>query len=355
VLTDVLHDVRLDFGDGAALKAPGVQLFRGLFGPRSIRAPKAQLSLGGDPLASSSLVRRLVAASPPELEIAELSVDYRHRSLGHLALQGVERTDGEGAFVAKRFALGRTSWSGTPFSFETHGGALEVRLGAAGGSQPRATATYMVSDGRAAEWILEVPYQSFAALGRSLGAGSWTNDDPSRITGTVSWVVPDDPALAPSGSFHFVIDRWDEPPWPEASALTGSSGSLGGAVVLAPDGLGFRLERVEVAAASFDLTGSGTITIAEKPELRLQASGRRTCAELARHLPPSRYRDTVRATLGLTNEQPPTAATDSRPSNGTEAAWVELGLAIVLSLDPGGSASFRWYLTPGCGLVESAP
>jgi hypothetical protein len=225
VLTDVLHDVRLDFGDGAALKAPGVQLFRGLFGPRSIRAPKAQLSLGGDPLASSSLVRRLVAASPPELEIAELSVDYRHRSLGHLALQGVERTDGEGAFVAKRFALGRTSWSGTPFSFETHGGALEVRLGAAGGSQPRATATYMVSDGRAAEWILEVPYQSFAALGRSLGAGSWTNDDPSRITGTVSWVVPDDPALAPSGSFHFVIDRWDEPPWPEASALTGSSGS----------------------------------------------------------------------------------------------------------------------------------
>jgi len=279
-------------------------------------------------------------------------VDYHHRSLGHWVLEGVERTAGESSFVAKRLVFGRASWPATRFSFETHGHALEVRLGETGDSEPRATATYMASDGRAAEWILEVPYQSFAALGRSLGVGTWPKADPSRITGTFSWIVPDDPALTSSGTFHFVLDRWQEPDWPEASALTGSSGSLGGAVLLAPDGRGFRLERVEVAAASFTLTGSGTITIAEKPELRLKASGRRTCAELARHLPPSRYRDTVLATHGLADEQPASAATDSPRSNGAASGWVELELGVELSLEPGGAASFRWHLTPGCGLGE---
>ncbi|HEX6275931.1 MAG TPA: hypothetical protein VFZ53_22975 [Polyangiaceae bacterium] len=352
MLTDVLHDVRLDFGDGAALKAPSVQLSRGLFGPRSLRAPNAHLSLRGDPLAASSLVRRLVAASPPELDIAEVAVDYRHRSLGHLALEGVERPTGESSFVAKRLVLGGVSWSAVPFSFETRPRALEVRLGAAGNSEPRATATYMVSDGRAAEWILEVPYQSFAALGRALGVNSGSNDDPSRITGTFSWIVPDDRSLTPSGTFHFVIDRWREPNWPEASALTGSSGSLGGAIVVALDGRSFRLERVEVAAAAFALTGSGTITITERPELRLHARGRRTCAELARDLPPSRYRDTVLATLGLTDERPATAATKPRPANGADAGSVELELTIELSLAARGSADFRWHLTPGCGLGE---
>jgi hypothetical protein len=85
-LTDVFHDVRLDLGDGAALEAPSVRVLRGLLGRPSVRASKVHLSLRGDPLASSSIVRRLVAASPPELDIAEVSLDYRHRSLGHLAL-----------------------------------------------------------------------------------------------------------------------------------------------------------------------------------------------------------------------------------------------------------------------------
>lgn len=352
-LTDVLHDVRLDFGDGVALEAPSVQVLRGLLRPRSVRAPKAHLSLHGDPLASSSIVRRLVAASPPELDIAEVSLDYRHRSLGHLALEGVERTPGEGSFIAKRLILGRASWSDTPFSLETRSQALEVRLGTAGGSGPQATAKYLESDGWAAEWILEVPYQSLGKLARSLGLGSWSRDDPSRITGTFSWIVPDDPALGSRGSLHFVIDRWHEPQWPEASALTGSSGSLGAMVVPAPDGLSFRLERVEVAAASFALTGSGTITTAAKPVIRFQASGRRTCGELARLLSPSRYRDAVLATLGLTDERPSTAATEShRHASATETGWVELTLAVELSLEHGGSQRFRWHLTPGCGVAE---
>jgi hypothetical protein len=208
----------------------------------------------------------------------------------------------------------------------------------------------LASDGRAAEWILEIPYQSFAALGRSLGLGSWSQDDPSRITGTFSWIVPDDPAQSPRGSLHFVVDRWPEPHWPEASALTGSSGSFGAVVVPAPDG--FRLERVEVAAASFALTGSGTITTAGKPEIRFKASGRRTCGELARQLPPSRYRDTVLATLGLTGEQPASVATEAHHSSGTEPGWVELTLLVELLLEHGGSSRFRWHLTPGCGLRE---
>ena len=279
-------------------------------------------------------------------------MDYRHRSLGHLALEGVERTAGEGSFIAKRLFLGPAGWSDTPFSLEARSRALEVRLGAAGDSGPQATAKYLASDGRAAEWILEVPYQSFAALGRSLGLSSWSRDDSSRITGTFSWIVPDDPSLTSRGSLHFVIDGWHEPHWPEANVLTGSSGSLGAVVVPAPDGLGFRLERVEVAAASFDLTGSGTIATAAKPEIRFQATGRRTCGELVRHLPPSRYRDAVLATLGVTDEQFPTAATESDHSNGTQTGWVELELRVELSLEQGGSARFRWHLTPGCGLSE---
>jgi len=104
-----------------------------------------------------------------------------------------------------------------------------------------------------------------------------------------------------------------------------------------------------VAAASFALNGNGTVTTAAKPEIRFQARGRRTCGQLARHLPPSRYRDSVLATLGLMDKQHPTT---SDHASGTEIGWVELTLLVELSLESGGSPRFRWHLTPGCGLGE---
>jgi hypothetical protein len=201
------------------------------------------------------------------------------------------------------------------FSVTAKSRALEVLLG------PRITARYLASDGRAAEWLLQVPRQPFGG-------------DPARITGTFTWIVPEDPAVASRGSFHFVVDDWPQPPWPDARALVGRSGSVSAGVVLSSDPATLRLERLKLETGLFPLDGTGSVTLAEHPEIHLEAKGRRACTELAQALPSSRYRDVI-------------AAYEAR-----DGEFVELSVRVAISTRDGLKPRFDWRLSKGCGLEE---
>jgi hypothetical protein len=326
VLTDVLHQVRLTFGGAATIDVPEVRVAHRPLGPPRVRAERARVALHGDPLTAFSRVRSFVSAPLPGIDLGEVSVVYDHRSVGHWRLEGVRRGAAEGSFVAERARLGPQSWSNSVFSVAMKPRALELQWGSDTEAGPRAQAKYLAPDERAAEWIIVVPHQPLGAFG----------PENSSISGTLSWIVQSDPKLAPRGGVRFVLDQWDKPPWPEASALTGSSGSVAAMVLPTADGASFRLERVEVAAALFTLQGRGTFTSAAKPELRFTAKGQRTCSELAQHLAPSRYRDLIRAKL----------------EQGVDPGWVELELDVQVTLGAGGGTRFRWRLAPGCGLAE---
>lgn len=327
-LTDVLGGVRLKFGGEVTLEAPEARVSHRPFGPPLIRVPSARLVLRGDPLTSFSRLRGFLSDPVAGISLGDMSVDYRHRSVGHWDLDGVKRSAAEGSFTADQARFGSVRWPNPSFSVTAKDHALEVRVGGADAT-PRATAKYLSGDERAAEWIVTVPNQALGAFG----------GDTSRISGTLSWVVPSNPTLPPRGGFRFVMDQWQQPPWPEAKVLTGSSGAVAAVLLPAADGASLRLDRVEVAAALFTLEGSGSVTFSGEPELRFEAKGQRTCSELAEHLAPSRYRDQVRAKL----------------EQGVEPGWVELELRAQVRLGEGGSSSFRWHLKPGCGLAELTP
>jgi hypothetical protein len=194
-----------------------------------------------------------------------------------------------------------------------------------------------------------LPHRPLGELRRALGHRTPVSDDAAaRIAGTLSWIVPEDVRLPTRGSCRFVLDGWPRPPWPDASALTGSSGAIAAAIAPSPVNDELRLERVEVSAALFDLRGNGTITLGGAPRIALSTSGRRTCAELSRGLPPSRHREAVRSFLG------PGALGALPASNAAGRAedWVELSLRVELELGATGDLRFLWHLSPGCGLPE---
>lgn len=322
----MLHAVRLKLGDQASIEVPDVRVSHRLWGSPAVHVEQARVLLRGDPLSSFSRVRDFVAAPLAGIDLGAVAVDYQHRSVGHWLFEGVRRGSGEDSFEIERSTLGPQSWSSASVSITMKERALEVQWGSETAAGPSVNAKYLAPDERAAEWIVVVPHQPLGAFG----------PEASRISGTLSWIVQSDLKVPPRGGFRFVLDQWDKPPWPEASALTGSSGSVAALVLPAADGASFRLERVEVAAALFTLQGSGSFTPSTKPELRFTAKGQRTCSELAEHLAPSRYRDLVRAKL----------------EQGIDPGWVELELGVELSLGAGGGTRLRWQLSPGCGLDQ---
>jgi hypothetical protein len=228
-------------------------------------------------------------------------------------------------------------------------------LGADVTALPRATATYVSSDGRASEWRVMIPHQPLDALTAALGLGDPSPNASTRIGGTISFITPDVAGSASRGSCRFVLDGWQRPPWPEASALVGSSGALAAGLVPNADGTGLSLERVEVVAALFELRGTGAIRFGDTPEGTLVATGRRTCAELAAGLPDSRHRHAVREFLGLGAEGAVPVPRDGHPTTWRGGESVELSLRIDLSFVPGAFLGFAWHLSSGCGLGEMTP
>jgi hypothetical protein len=316
VLEDVVLGARIELGDGTALVAPEARVVRHASSAPEIRVPEARVELHRDPIAAYSGFRTLAGAVPEGLVVERTSLVYEHRSVGRLSLDGVRRVAGAepDSFAAERVRLGPVTWPNPTFTLKAKDRALEVLLG------PRGTARYLASDGRAAEWLVQLPRQTF---GR----------EPARFTATFSWIVPDDPALDRRGSFRVILDQWPAPAWPEATALLGNTGAIAAPVTLSPEPSTLRLERAKVETAHFSLDGGGTITLAEQPRLELEAKGRRTCAELLRTLPSSRYRDAIAA------------------HGPREGESVELSLHLELSIRDGSAPRLDWRLSAGCGLA----
>jgi len=331
--TRVLHDdvrgARIELGDGTALEAPEARVSRRWFGPPEIRVPRGRVTLHRDPLSAFSGFRDLEAALPAELSTERVAVDYRHRAVGHLTMDGIRRAPGKnaGAFVTEQLQFGRMRWSDVVFSVAARKRALEVTFGE--GKGPGATARYLASDGRAGEWLLQVPRQPFGALLGSLGLKPPSGADATRVTGTLSWIVPEDPAVVARGSFRLILDGWPLPAWPDASALVGNNGSLAATLAPGADPTTVRVENLKVETAHFPLDGSGTVTLTEPPVVELTAKGRRACAELAQSLPDSRYRTVIAAHAAKAGES------------------VELSLGARLARD---GARFEWHASAGCGL-----
>jgi hypothetical protein len=345
VFHDTLRDVRVSLPGGAVVRAPEATLSRSPLGAPLLSAPVLAVTLTDDPMRTFSLLDRLAAPRGLELRASRVSVHYRNRATGVLLLDGVSERSGNGprSLHAETVVLAGARFTDVAFSASRKRESLQILLGAEREVSARATATYVPSDGRAAEWRVVLPRRPLVELRRAFGLGEPSPDDTAQVTGTLSWIVPDDVRLAARGSCRFVLDGWPRPPWPDASALTGSSGAIAAAVApsIAVDEL--RLERVEVAAALFELRGTGTITLGAPPKAVFSASGRRTCAELAQGLPPSRHRETVRGFLGVGS---PVAAT------GRADESVELGLRVEVVLGRPGAIRFLWHLSGGCGLAE---
>jgi hypothetical protein len=350
---DTLRDVRASLPGGAVVRAREATLSRSPLGAPSLSTPAVEMTLAGEPMQAFSLAGRVSVPEGIELRASRTSVRYRDRAIGGLVLEGVSRRPGPGLVLhAEALALGSARFSDVAFSVAQKRQTLEILLGTGREASARATATYVPSDGRSAEWRIVLPHQPFGDLRRALGLGEPAAESTARVGGTVSWIVPDDVSLAPRGSFRFVLDGWPRPHWPDASALTGSSGAIAAVITPSVAGSELRLERVEVAAALFELRGSGTITLDGAPKVAVAASGRRTCAELAQGLPGSRHREAVRAFLGLGSGASPPALRDGAADARRAEEWVELGLRVELVLGPAGTVRFRWHLSAGCGLPE---
>jgi hypothetical protein len=353
-LADTLRGVEFGFSSGAVGHAPEVRLSRSPYAGRSLEAAAVRVSLRGDPIEVLPQITELEElAKVPGVRVSRLSIDHQHPSIGSLVLDGIGL---RGATVphalrAEMLVLGKTRWSDVVFSIHEKPKTLEVLLGAEPAALPRAKATYVPSDGSASEWRISVPHQPLGALRAAFGLGAGPPDSATRLAGSLSFILPDARDAPSRGSFRFVLDGWERPPWPEANALTGSSGALAAVLVPTPGGDEVRLERVEVAAALFELRGSGKLQLRDTIRGHLSASGRRTCAELATALPPSRHRQAVRGYLGLG----PEAAGQGQPATRAEGPGgesVQLSLRIDISTGPSGSLAFSWELTPGCGLGE---
>jgi hypothetical protein len=351
---DTLHNVAVALPKGAAAHATEVVLSSRPFSTPSLHVPELRLAFKGDPLEAFSQVAELEVPNGFALHVSRLSFDYRDRAVGSLALDGVIERSGAapGALHVEALALGKLRWSDVDLAVRQKGKTLEVLLGADVAALPRAIGTYVPSDGRASEWRLAIPHQSLAALRGALGLGDPSPRAAARIGGTLSLITPDVEGSASRGSCRFVLDEWERPAWPEASALVGSSGALAAVLVPNADGTRLSLERVEVVAALFELRGTGTIAFDGTPKGTLVATGRRTCAELAADLPRSRHRDRVRKFLGLGAEESVSVPRDGRSTTWRGGESVELSLRVDLSFVAGSFLRFAWHLSSGCGLSE---
>jgi hypothetical protein len=355
LVKDTLRDVEIGLSSGAVARTPEISLSRSPFAGRGLDAAAVRVSLRGNPIEVLPQITELEGLAKVDgVRVSRLSIEQRDRSIGSLLLDGVSQRGGAvpRALRAETLVLGNVRWSDVVFSIHEKPKTLEVLLGADPAALPRAKATYVPSDGVGSEWRVGVPHQPLGPLRAALGLGASPPDAATRVAGSLSFIIPDARDTSWRGSFRFVLDGWERPPWPEASAITGSTGALAAVLLPTPEPDGLRLERVEVAAALFELRGSGMLTLRDTVTGHLSASGRRTCAELAAALPNSSYRQAVRDYLGLGLEPAGQGQRAARPADGPGSESVELSLRIDISTGPNGSLTFNWRLSPGCGLKE---
>ena len=216
--------------------------------------------------------------------------------------------------------------------------ALEIRLGHAATGADALELGLIRRPGEGVELTLDIPSQPLARWASQLGLTVDERWAPATIVGTGSLVVPESREVPARANLRFTLDRWPDPRWPDGASLTGRSGAV--ALRMAPgSGPVHPISRVEVETGLFSLVGTGRLSIGERSVLSFDARGRQSCVRLRDHLPPSSYRERVRAHLA----EHPEAVSDG---------GVVLELAVRAEAPDGAPLSFRWHLHGGCGLPE---
>lgn len=339
--------IRLGLGPDATLEAENPRVRLG--GNGAAVVDKAQLTLQGTP---SSLWKQWAQVddllSLP-LTIRDLAINYQDASLGRVSAQGVRTAtrDDQLVLAVHELSLNQLSWRDVTLVIARPKTAIVVRMGEGMTPTKPIEFRYVSSQSGAAEWFLDVPSRPLSLLLDSVGAGRARSDLRARVSGVVTVTIPDDSKKVARANGQFVFDDWFVPKWPEAKAITGTSGAIG--VRMQPGRIAatWELARVEVSAGIFTLLGTGKLDVGALTHLSAETTGSLNCDQLAAHLPPSRYRDLVRSYLKKDAR---------RGTNGVamsaEAESITLRLAIDLAAGVSGFSTVSWHLSPGCGISE---
>jgi hypothetical protein len=247
---------------------------------------------------------------------------------------------------ARRIDLGTQKWNDSVFSAHQRNQLLEVGLGAPSIKEAPLQLGYFASTRGVAQWTLTVKHQPAGTLVRQLGLDLGSALDCAAIGGSATVIVPDDATQPTRGSVQFALDQWPKPDWPDAASLLGNSASFIARIAPSADFSTWDLLDAESSLSVFSMKGAGRFQLGVKPSFALDVQGKRRCAQLEAHLPPSVHSDEVRRYLSssaTTPVNPSVATTDRRREE------VLLRLQLV-----GGSTEqppqVAWKLTPGCGL-----
>ncbi|HEY5961234.1 MAG TPA: hypothetical protein VIV60_31975 [Polyangiaceae bacterium] len=352
---DAFFKATVDLGPEVSITSERVVVRKGLLSAASILADGAHFELRGTPVALWDRWIQTESWQRLPITFANSSADYRGPSIGHVALMGAELTrDAVGyRLVASQLSFNGKRWDDVSLLIGRPNAIVKVDLVDQNRPGTPFELRYFPTQGKAAEWMLAVPSQPLAALLARLGAGAASTPAASRVAGSLSVFIFDDPKTLARANLQLVIDNWFMPAWPDAAALTGRSGSIGMRLEPTQESRLWRVTRVEVAAATFALTGTGTLALGEPTRLSFSARGTRTCAQLAAHLPASTYRQ--RVARYLEQASPPSKGNEpgrAIAANADQTPTVELSLTSDVTMGIGGHSSFVWHLGAGCGLEE---
>lgn len=313
--------------------------FNGSF---KVSAGDCHVVLSGDP--ASVFDRLLQQSKSPLAEISwgRVDVEYSQRLFGKLTLHRVYVERKQDALVVRtdEVALGAARWQNALFSLRRRNQMIEVGLANESPSDAQAQLGYFPSSRGLSQWTLSLKHQPARSLASSLGWELGEEFEATRVAGTLSFVVPEDPARPFRGLLQLVIDRWVHPKWPDGEAFLGNTASFLARIVPSEDPSHWDLKHVDVSLSIFSMIGSGRVSFGPEPRLDFDVRGTRTCAQIQGNTAPSRYLDQVNAYLDSSAEDPTRRRSESA------------AMRLQVSAERAGKRNVAWQLEQGCGLAE---
>lgn len=318
------------------------------FGSPALSIGRIHFAFEGEPSELWQRLNSLLASGLPTVSLGEVTAEYHHRLLGRLLGEGLTVSHQDDAIVvhARRINLGTRTWDEAVFSAHLRNQLLEVGLGAPSIKEAPLQLGYFASTRGVAQWTLTVKHQPAGALVRQLGLALGSALDSTAVGGSATLIVPDDTAQPTRGSVQFALDHWPKPDWPDAALLLGNTASFIARIAPSADFSTWDLLDAEGSLSIFSMQGTGRIQLGARPSVALDVQGRRRCAQLEAHLPPSGYSDQVKHYLlpsAMASANSSAATTDRR----REEVLLRLQLASGSTEQP---LQVAWKLTPGCGL-----
>lgn len=349
----VLHDLQI-----AVKAAPGVRITVGaltipvaIVGDRELRAQSIHVRLTGEPstLFDGLPALKLLIEKATAVRLADVSVEYEHRFFGRVALEGVTLESQQGLEVvrAAQVQLDAAKWQNVTLAVRRRNRLIEVGLGDTSVQDAKAVLGYFESSRGASQWALTVSHQSARRFGQNIGWDPGPAFDATTIGGSLTFVVPDDPALKIRGSLQAAFDLWPKPAWPEIDAVMGNTTSVFARLEPSNDLRHWALAKVSLSQSLYTLEGAGRLNLDDHPTLLFDVSGARNCAQLQAHLPPSIYLENVKRYLEPSHAGAAVATGDSK---SLEEVTIRLQLS---ATNPKNSTDHMgWHLSPGCGMAE---